>query len=987
MRARTGSSIDSIIRWLYARWGEALASEERTEAGEDERETLPPLAVPLGPAASEGLETRRMKASLAARMFGDDDPLVRVGRFTLIQRIGEGGMGVVYAAYDPQLDRRIAVKVLRPRGESAWTEKASTRLLREAQAMAQLRHPNVLTVHDAGTFDGSVFIAMEYVEGDTLASWCRAHPASTRARFDRVLALGIQAARGLVAAHRAGLVHRDLKPANLLVDAEGRVRVADFGLARAIESTTAPSGEGTAGDPMSTATDAFAGTPAYMAPEQFLGSSDARTDQWALCATLWEAAYGRRPYTGETMAEIAAARMDRPDPPPPERREVPRWFRDAMQRGLAADPNERHADVQALLDALVRGRRRSSGRAWALAGGVVLGVAATAALLLPGREPEACASVPTQLDAMWPESRRDAVRRSFIATGRSHAPLTFASVQTQVEGYATAIAALRRDACEAGRRGELSERLLDARSACLDARARQLDAIVRAWEAGIGAAALDDASSTIPRLPGVEACGDADRLLAIAPPPAEHADAVAELEAALDEANAKVLTGGEAEVAPIIAGLVEQAEAIDYAPTLARALRLHGRLVQMGAPAEGLALLGRATKTAARANDPELEAASLLGMSASLQLDQRFAEAEWVLYAASLAIDRAGSPDRLRVGLVQAQGHNATLRSDPNAAVAAFEEALALERSLHPEGLGVAKALYGLATAELDRGDAAKAVELLHDAVAQAQSAVGDEHPSTAMIRLLLGTALLQIDRTNEGAVEIAAAREAWTRVYGEQHRHVAGATMTMAQVLADRGDHAGAVAELDRALAIFERTDGEAQPNVAAVLAQRGTELRALGRFDDSERDLQRSLSLREAALGQDHGDVAESLTALGNLAWARGDFDRAAELHERSLATHRRVHGQAPATGVALVNLGISRGAQQDWRRARQAYEEGVSLLPDDHPRLALALRGVAESCLALGDAKAAVVALQRALAIAGDPELAETQRLLAKALHRDE
>ncbi len=226
-----------------------------------------------------------------------------VGRYRLLTAIGRGGFGVVFEAVDTELGRRIALKLL---GSQRRGEAAEARLMREAQAMARLSHPNVITVYDVGSFDGGVFIAMELVDGGTLAGWL-AQPRPWR----RVVELFLRAGRGLAAAHRAGLVHRDFKPENVLVGRDEQVRVTDFGVARMTDAA-GDAGAATGGDarvaPSLTRSGALLGTPAYMAPEQMDGAgSDARADLFSFCVALWEALYGARPFRGATVEELRAA--------------------------------------------------------------------------------------------------------------------------------------------------------------------------------------------------------------------------------------------------------------------------------------------------------------------------------------------------------------------------------------------------------------------------------------------------------------------------------------------------------------------------------------------------------------------------------------------------------------------------------------------------------------------------------------------------------
>ena len=288
-----------------------------------------------------------------------------ISRYVVLDRLGAGAMGVVYAAFDPELDRRVAIKLLQaqPGGSSKSDESgASSRLLREAKALARLSHPNVVAVHDVGVHEDRVFVAMEHIEGETLREALR----SPRTPGE-MLALFVQAGRGLAAAHAVGLVHHDFKPDNVMIGGDGRVRVMDFGIARAVAPAAADAdlvrtfdelGLNQSDDDVATLTRAAGGTPAYMAPEQHLaGQTDARTDQFAYCVALYEALFGQRPFRGKTVGELAYSVTTDP-PREPTRGSVPIAVRRAVLRGLSKRPADRWPDMDQLLAVLERGPSR-----------------------------------------------------------------------------------------------------------------------------------------------------------------------------------------------------------------------------------------------------------------------------------------------------------------------------------------------------------------------------------------------------------------------------------------------------------------------------------------------------------------------------------------------------------------------------------------------------------------------------------------------------
>ena len=295
----------------------------------------------------------------------------RLGRYRLERPLGIGGMGVVHCAFDPDLERRVALKVLRKVDRS---DEARLRLLREARALAKITHPNVVNVHEVGTADGRDYVAMELIDGDSLDAWLKAKHRST----GDVIAAFTAAGRGLAAAHAAGLVHRDFKPHNVLRDQHGRIVVTDFGLARGVESkedisfdTTLP--PGTAADEL-TKTGSLLGTPAYMAPEQWdHGPVGPSADQFGFCVALWEALSGERPFKGDTFEDLK--QEIRRGPEKLDCSKVPRRLRKVLRRGLDPDPAKRYPSMDALLAAITRAERRP-GVAIVIASGAVVAAAA-----------------------------------------------------------------------------------------------------------------------------------------------------------------------------------------------------------------------------------------------------------------------------------------------------------------------------------------------------------------------------------------------------------------------------------------------------------------------------------------------------------------------------------------------------------------------------------------------------------------------------------
>ena len=287
-------------------------------------------------------------ADIASTEDPDDGAPETIGRYVIHQVCGRGGMGVVYEAWDPELERRVALKVLRQDLTGSSRAEAEARLLKEARVLASLDHPNVVTIHDVGVHDHQVFLTSAFVEGSTARTY-----AAMASDWREVMGLYLQAGRGLEAAHRAGLIHRDIKPDNILVRRDGVALLADFGLAKQTASRpsiTARTTPLTA--PLSTGSHVILGTPAYMPPEQFDGLEATRSsDIFSFCASLFEGLYGFRAHSGSTAAAIAEATRQNKIALP-ARADVPTAILDELVRGLSARPPERHASITELLDVL-----------------------------------------------------------------------------------------------------------------------------------------------------------------------------------------------------------------------------------------------------------------------------------------------------------------------------------------------------------------------------------------------------------------------------------------------------------------------------------------------------------------------------------------------------------------------------------------------------------------------------------------------------------
>jgi len=375
------------------------------------------------------------REALLSRLFPAEVARPKLGRYDVLEFVGEGGMGTVFAAYDPRLDRRVAVKLIKHAAHARKERRA--RLLREAQALARLSHPNIVTVHEGWEEHGEIYIAMEFVEGESLARWQR-RPHTWREVVDAYR----QAGEGLRAVHGAGLVHRDFKPHNVMRRAaDGVVKLLDFGLAR-IEDERASTVDGHSGheepaaptddeDQLLTQPGTLVGTLAYMAPEQLAGQpADARSDQFGFAVSLWEGLFGQRPFVRER--EVGSGDVEERPLPLPRDHGVPGWVRQVLERGMAREPRDRYGSMAALLRDLGRdpaARRRRV---------VLAGVAVLASMGGALGQAELRAEPHTtcmHLQPLLGEQQREAVRRGVVEAGGAQAEPMWSRLQPRLEAY------------------------------------------------------------------------------------------------------------------------------------------------------------------------------------------------------------------------------------------------------------------------------------------------------------------------------------------------------------------------------------------------------------------------------------------------------------------------------------------------------------------------------------------------------------------------
>ena len=794
---------------------------------------------------------------------GEPAPLSRaanIGRYIVLSLVGKGGMGEVYAAYDPELDRKVAIKLLRVRGSQAEADEGRSRLLREAQAIAKLSHPNVVVVYDVGAFEDQVFMAMEFIDGHTLSYWM--HAAARR--WTEVLKVFAEAGRGLVAAHEKGMVHRDFKPDNVMLSADGQVRVMDFGLARvmigrdgpaappaAVPSTgkrfALPVGIGPLADddgdldktrtigrsqspavpervapapsePASyqlTQTGAMLGTPAYMSPEQFAGRhSDARSDQFSFCIALYEALYGERPFGGSSLPTLTASvlegRVRRPTPGS----DVPGWVRDIVLRGLSVEPDARWPSMRALLAELEKNGEVARRRDFD----------AGARTKLAGVWDPPVRGLPVETGA------RAEMREAFLATGKRYAEAAFDTASRILDRYAQDWVAMYTDACEATHvRGEQSAEVLDLRMAALYEALDSLTALTRAFRAA-DAEVVENAVEAADSLPSVARCADVKVLRAVIRPPEEAAirAAIDRLRVQLSEVRIACSVGRFSEGLTSIQHLAEVARSLGYAPVLAEVLLEMGRLHnERRDAAAAAASFEEALWTAELARHDEVAAEAAVTLVYAVgDNQQRFEAAEIWAKHAEMLLRRLGGHDRLWGWLYNNRG---AMRARQGRMVEALEDqhraVAAKERAGGPESADIALSMANIALNLEQMGKPTEAAEYAERSLRLVEAGLGPQHPRTAILLSNYAEILNNLGRHLEAREMAQRALDALEGEVDEAGLFIIFPLMALGAALLDDGRPTEALPILERVVAIREAIapgaalDGEAHFGLARAI------------------------------------------------------------------------------------------------------------------------------------------------------------------------
>jgi tetratricopeptide (TPR) repeat protein len=864
-----------------------------------------------------------------------------VGRYILLEAIGEGGMGVVYAAYDPELDRRVAVKLLRST-EADDGSLGRARLLREAQSMARLSHPNVVGVHDVGTFEGRVFVAMELVVGRDLRAWLAVQQRTRQEIFDVFL----QAGRGLAHAHAAGLVHRDFKPGNVLVGDDGVVRVADFGLARRFgvdppepvvrartaEVDTPTPADGVVRVDSVTRTGAVLGTPAYMSAEQHLGRElDARSDQFSFCVALWEALQGERPFRATHPVELMVQVTRGEIAPSSKDAAMPAWIRRVLARGLAPDAAMRWPTMRELLAALERDPTRRRNR-WLFASGGAVAVAT--AVLLVGRREGPCTGGEEELAAVWDSGRASTVTERFNATSLPFAQGVATDVVRRLDEYGAHWLQLRNEVCRAAE--PLPGRPQDAPGMrCIERRRRDLGVLVDVLLQA-DAQLVERAHDVLGSLRSVESCADpGGRFGELLPP--EDPGQRETTDALRDRiSTVKVLDVANRwnEAIAISEPTLAEAIAVGDAPLIGEAELVHGLvLVGLGRSGDGVERIKDAAVWAVQGGHEALllDAWIALVWHVGVERDDYDDASEWARFADAL-LERMGRPTREHGNLRAAQSAAAAAAGRYEDALVYGNEALEVRRREQPGEPIIAHTLLQIGNVLVALGRYDEARHMLEEARDLGVAVLGPDHPMVGAVENSLGVA-----RHMSGAPALAEVH--WRRAYaitegalGPDHPDLFYSLGNIAEALLEQGKYDEALEAMRRVQALQDkslppghREVGTTRHNIAQLELLRGDAEAALAGYRSA-------LTVREAAFGPDDPSVANTLTGIGDALIA---LDRAAEavpLLERALVIRDAKPRRAVDGAHTRIMLGIARARSGgDEAAARAMIEQGVAALSD--------------------------------------------------------
>lgn len=883
-------------------------------------------------------------------------------------------MGAVYEAYDPRLRRRLAIKVLKSSRRAGESSDMEDKLREEARALGRLSHPSVVTVTDVGVHAGQTFVAMEFVDGGTLADWTTARPLGMRGRTRQLVQFAIEAAEGLHAAHEAGLTHRDVKPANLLIDARGRLRLADFGLAAASPSTgsaAAPAHSGTYRRPV--------GTPAFMAPEQFAGEADERSDQFGWALSFYEALCGVRPFAANSIH----ARLDKFSRGPWPLAEVPPGLParvgQVLVRALKIDPEDRYPSMEAAAEAL-RGATTRPGR-WALGAGLVLCSGAVIALVSRASVPECD---PMQLRDNW-SSARSAELRGSLEQAAPFGAQTWTTIEPQLDTLADEWTRVRIEVCTDARSGAIGSDAAARSLVCLqtaqDARDEAIDALLDADLETVGRA-----RKIIDELPSAQGCEPAELGLELAS---------ADTDPRLVQAAVALAAGKHEAAAQKIERILADARAKGDRVNEARALSQRAVLyIQREQPEQAIDDLRAAFFTASALGEDALAFSSALQLAFVYgEKTRNVPEANAWIEHAEVAAARKGLEPIDTARLEARRGVIAQRDGRLESAAAHARRSIELMTSeLGPDARAVASGYVNLSNALREQEDFEGAAQSLQAALESHARRLGSKHPETvSVVRAICE--LRGVSHRPETALQACGEYVAFAREsYPPGHLQLGLALAADALARSRQGQLDAASQGYRASLEILEAHYPATHPRVAQTQQNLAIVLLELDELDEAIPLFHRGLESTRAVLGRDHLDVGVAMVNLAGAYVEADEPEAAARLLREALGILSAKLG--PRTRARVIASGMLIRIQLDEGRSDEAMEllepivAGLKESPLDGETDGWIHMLYSRALLAKGDRGGAVqhAALARSLLAAGAesaPSIREELDALTKLL----
>lgn len=865
-----------------------------------------------------------------------------IGRFVVQEILGSGAAGVVYAARDPELDRPVAIKLLLGSGEA--TPEQRLLLTKEAQAMAKVRHENVVTIYEAGVLDEKVFLVMELVDGKPLDEWLFAKRSSSE-----ILGVFIQAGEGLASAHAAGIIHRDFKPANVFVANDGAVRVGDFGLARM---------EGIG--PEEAAPSEIVGTPAYMPPEQFEGKAgSAQSDQFSFCASLYRALVGSLPHPGKGFAEIrASVLLGTPLARATDKLSSHQFA--VLQRGMSTNPQDRYPSLSALLgelqfDPVAKRRKRRLVAAIAVVCASTVGGLAVLAFQTP--KPALCTSVASHLSGVWDEGIKAQASKQFATfeIGATGAQPTFSLVRNRLDAYTRGWVSMRKNVCEATQvRGEQSQAVMQLQMDCLDRRLSELRELTLVVMQADGATILDRVVGAANDITPISVCMEVERLSEQFPMPedAEERRLVRAVSDRLDRASILGKTGQYARARGILERLAIEAKATAYPPLEAEALYQLGVIQSnLDLPTAAEESLHAAIQVGARARHDVLVQKAWMELLQVVGRGQgRGTDAKALRPTIEAAMARTGDRPAEHARLLLILGAIASRSGEFLDAKALYEQALLLgKRELGEDSLTVAQTHQALGEVSSRLGDYSGAKSHLDLAMPALQRILGAKHPDIGTILMgMASNAAANGDNAQAEALNIEALILV-ERALGLTHRNVGLLRAGLADVQGRMGKYDVAEANYLLALEIYKNSPEDRDPDVAPVLNGLAILLLQQHKRREALPYLMSALAALQEKWPNGHPSISKIETNIGLLHGGLGDDHLAQEYCQRAYTATQGDFPKGSQVPLAILNcLATSALKLEEYAKARALFEQARNV-GVNHPVLLAELEfGLAQTLL---------------------------------------